>query len=84
MQEDPNDLPLVEETRAATEDIVLSLYYADGEAAAQKLGDETPSFTDNSFYDEQVMKHQPLFPLKKPEQKMQTETDALLEKTDNV
>jgi hypothetical protein len=63
------------------EDVVLSLYYADGQAAAERLGEETPDFTDGSFNDEQVLKHHPLFPLKKKtEQRVQTESDALLEK----
>ena len=82
--EDPNDLPLVEETRAAVEDVVLSLFFADGEAAAQKLGDEVPNFSEDNFYEEQVMKHQPVFPLKKKTQKDATETDPLVEKTNSV
>ncbi|KAL3920539.1 MAG: hypothetical protein SGILL_003214 [Bacillariaceae sp.] len=78
--EDPNDLPLVEETRAAVEDIVLSLFFADGEAAAKKLGDAIPNFLEENFYDNQVMKNQPVFPLKKKTKAEPTEKDSLLEK----
>jgi predicted membrane chloride channel (bestrophin family) len=76
--EDPNDLPLAEECRAAVEDIILSLYFADGKAAAIKLESEIPTFGDDKFYDEQVLKNQPFFRLKKVVQKVKTETDPLL------
>ena len=35
--DDPNDLPLTEEARAAGEDIVLNLRYVDGEDAVNRL-----------------------------------------------
>ena len=35
--DDPNDLPLMEESRAAAEDIVLSLMHVDGRDAVEKL-----------------------------------------------
>jgi hypothetical protein len=61
--EDPNDLPLAEEGRAAMEDIVLSLYYVDGQNAAAKLREEVPPLGGMDFYDHQVQKNRPLFPI---------------------
>lgn len=64
--EDPNDLPLVEESRAAVEDIFLNLMHADGREAMKRLwttvspdGHPGKPFGDN--YQEQVSTHGPLF-----------------------
>ena len=35
--DDPNDLPLIEEARAAGEDVFLSLWDVDGREAAERL-----------------------------------------------
>lgn len=56
--EDSNDLPLAEECRAAVEDIILSLYFADEKSAATKLESEIPTFGDMDFYDELVLNNQ--------------------------
>lgn len=73
--EDPNDLPLVEEARAAYDDIVLSLYQADGMEAALKLRKaiQAPSWasTPYEFYSSKVARNQTTFPRMK-------ETDPLL------
>ncbi|CAB9516660.1 expressed unknown protein [Seminavis robusta] len=39
-REDPNDLPLTEEARAAGEDVVLALWHADGKEVAERLRDK--------------------------------------------
>jgi hypothetical protein len=76
--EDPNDLPLAEEARAAMEDIALSLYYADGKEAAVRLRNAVPPLGSMDFYDHQVQKNKPLFPIAKSTRE-QKETDPLLE-----
>mmetsp|Transcript_17118 Transcript_17118/g.37130 ORF Transcript_17118/g.37130 Transcript_17118/m.37130 type:complete len:398 (-) Transcript_17118:135-1328(-) len=65
--EDPNDLPLAEESRAAAEDVLLSIMQADGRSAVNRLRkrlspDGRPganAFRDD-FHD-QVRTHGPLF-----------------------
>jgi len=63
--EDPNDLPLVEEERAAVDDVILSLYDADGQHSAVRLKNAFPHASLVDFYGEQVSKHGPKFKLKK-------------------
>ena len=60
-------MPLVEETRAAVEDIVISLQFADGKASASKLSKvvEPEGGWVASLYEEQVKKNQPVFPIRK-------------------
>ena len=48
--EDPNDLPLLEETRSAGEDIFLNLLHADGQEAVGRLWDKF-SPAEGSFLD---------------------------------
>ncbi|KAG7337738.1 bestrophin, RFP-TM, chloride channel [Nitzschia inconspicua] len=71
--EDPNDLPLAEECRAAVEDILLSLYFVDGKDAAVKLESQIPTFggrnDDGDTVDDQTMKSL---------EKTKTEADTLL------
>ena len=76
--EDPNDLPLAEETRAAVEDAIISLYYVDGKDSAVQLKDEIPIFGGDDFYDKQVEKHRPVFPLNKGSKTQGKETDPLV------
>jgi predicted membrane chloride channel (bestrophin family) len=70
--EDPNDLPLAEEARAAVQDSIMSLYYVDGEEAAIKLEKEIPAFIDDTFYDDQLAKKQSFFSRMKKGQNLET------------
>ena len=71
-EQDPNDLPLVEEIRAAIDDIVISLQFVDGKVSASKLSKvvEPEGGWVASLYEEQVRKNQPVFPIRKNKERL--------------
>lgn len=62
--EDPNDLPLIEEARAAVDDIIISLEFADGKEAAVRLLNALSPIDSLTIYEEQLKQNQPLVSLR--------------------
>ena len=60
-------MPLVEEIRAAIEDIVISLQFVNGKGSASKLSKvvKPKGGWVEFLYEEQVRKNQPVFPIRK-------------------
>ena len=58
--EDPNDLPLTEEARAAGEDVILSLWHLDGRQAAEQLKAQFSTSYFANGYSETATESDPL------------------------